>query len=118
MSTLPAASKISSTTFNKDLMNVFSVTELYTATVTFLGSTGKGYTGTVTLNPGYNTTNYRVFPSIFAVLPGTGDDRSENLRPVVITARTTTSFSYNIFIAAGYSNSQQTVTLDFLVTYT
>jgi hypothetical protein len=63
-STLPSASKIVSTTFNKDLNYVFSVSNIYTTTVLFTAGTGGAYTRSVPLNPNYNTTNYKVFPSI------------------------------------------------------
>jgi hypothetical protein len=111
MSTLPSASKIVSTTFNKDLINVYSVSEVYTATVAYNG-TGGTYTGTVPLSPGYNTTTYKVVPSIVCTQIFAG----QYVYPVIITTRTDTYFTYSIYVAAGFG-STQTITLDFLVTY-
>ena len=115
MSTLPV-SKIQSTTFGgKDLVNVFSVSEVYTKPVDFTAGGGK-YTGTVDLSPGYNTTNYKVFSSVVCTLQNT-DTSGQYLHPVIITSRTTTSFNYSIYVGSGFGSNAQTITLDFLVTY-
>jgi hypothetical protein len=116
MSTLPSASKIVSTTFNKDLNYVFSVTQVYTVTVAYIGGgTGGEYSGTVTLNSGYNTTNYNVFPSVVCTPPDT--DSGQYVYPVIITSRTASAFTYSIYVAAGFGSTNQTITLDFLVIY-
>ena len=111
MSTLPL-SKIVSTTFGKDLVQVFSVSQVYTATVSFTG--GGKYTGTVAISPNYTTTNYKVFSSVVCTLQNT--DSGQYLYPVIITSQTTSSFVYSIYVGAGFG-SAQTITLDFLVTY-
>jgi hypothetical protein len=111
MSSLPGASKIVSTTFNNDLNYVFSVTQVYTVTVAYTG-TGMEYSGTVTLNSGYNTTNYKVVPSIVCTQIFAG----QYVYPVIITSRTETAFTYSIYVAAEFG-SAQTITLDFLVIY-
>jgi hypothetical protein len=110
MSTLPN-SNIVSTTFGKDLIKVFAVSYVYTSNVAYDG-TGQDYTGTVSLIDGYNTTNYKVVPSIVCTLQNSG----QYLYPVIITSRTTTSFGYSIYVASGFGTTQ-TITLDFLVTY-
>jgi hypothetical protein len=113
-STLPSASKIVSTTFNKDLNYIFSVSNIYTTTVSFGGGTGGAYTRSVPLNPNYNTTNYKVFPSIACSLQNTTS--GQYLHPVIITSRTASAFTYSIYVATGFG-SAQTITLDFLVIY-
>ena len=107
-STLPSASLIRSTTFNNDLIHIFSVSEVYTATFSFTG--GGTYTGTVTLSPGYTTTIYKVFSSVVSTPQNT--DSGQYLHPVIITSRTATSFNYSIYVGAGFG-SAQTITLDF-----
>jgi hypothetical protein len=113
MSTLPSGSNIVSTTFSKDLINVYSVSEVYTATVAYTG-TGGTYTGTVPLSPGYNTTTYKVLPSIACSLQNTTS--GQYVYDVIITSRTEIAFIYSIYVATGFG-SAQTITLDFLVTY-
>ena len=116
MSTLPSASLIRSTTFNNDLINIFSVSEVYTATVSFTG-TGKDYTGTVSLSPGYNTTIYKVFSSVVSATPLQNNDSEQYLHPVIITSRTATSFDYSIYVGSGFGSSAQSITIDFSVRY-
>jgi surface protein len=109
MSTLPTASLIRSTTFNDDLINLFSVSKVYTATFAPDG-TGKDYTNTVALSDGYNTTNYKVFSSVVST-----STLSQYLHPVIITSRTTGTFGYSIYVASGFGT--QDITIDFSVRY-